>query len=60
VPNTSTSTGGEGGSFAKEDKAEPALKKNKDPEIATQGEKEEKRKKKKHEDPRPKAIVREK
>jgi hypothetical protein len=62
-PSASISQPSEGGPSikeAKEDKAEPALKKNKDPEIATQGEKEEKRKKKKHEDPGPKAIVREK
>jgi hypothetical protein len=51
----------------KEDKAEPALKKKKNPETATQGTpkkdqgaKEEKRKKKNNEDPRPKANVREK
>jgi hypothetical protein len=63
VPNTSTSTGGEGGSFAKEDKAEPALKKMKNQETVAQGtpkkdqgEKEERRKKKKNEDHRPKAI----
>jgi hypothetical protein len=69
-PSASISHQSEGGPStkeAKEDKAEPALKKKKNPEVATQGTpkkdqggKEEKRKKKKNEDPRPKAIVREK
>jgi hypothetical protein len=59
------SKGGPSTKEVKEDKAKPALKKN--PETATQGTpkkdqgaKEEKRKKKNNEDPRPKANVREK
>jgi hypothetical protein len=69
-PSASISQPSEGGSSANEvneDKVEPALKKKKNTETATQGTpkkdqaaKEEKRKKKNNEDPRPKANVREK